>query len=218
MLVSAYFNSRKLSESDFDWFFDFNYGNCYRFNSNESNYRYSGIDGASSFLELELYLGNSSEIQPFTSERGIKLLINNNTDRPYPYDYGINISPGKKANIKVKRSYFNRLGPPYSKCLTDLTPNNPDKTLFMKIMFDYMKEKSYTHKFCMRVCFQAFVSRKCNCSDPAFPTYRAPPCKNIDQVRCLEKQYEIYSSDPKEVCQNNCSNGNLKNFQKLINF
>lgn len=63
-LLSCYFNNKKCSEDDFIWSYDFEFGNCYTFNS---GYNSSGNQmpikkisdyGSDHGLKLEIFLGN----------------------------------------------------------------------------------------------------------------------------------------------------------------
>lgn len=63
MLVSCYFDGMKYSESDFRWFYRYDYGNCYTFNSiHDYNCKSNPAittsnSGPSTGLVLELFSG-----------------------------------------------------------------------------------------------------------------------------------------------------------------
>lgn len=63
-LLSCYFNNVKCDESDFVWFYDFVYGNCYTFNSGyDQNGKPVAIkkiseEGSDHSFKLEIFLGN----------------------------------------------------------------------------------------------------------------------------------------------------------------
>lgn len=211
MLVSAYFNGDDLSIDSFEWFYDFNYGNCYRFNSNSSKYKYVGIDGAVSALEVELYIGNSTGNQPFVSERGIRMLVNNNTLKPYPFEDGFSLSPGKRTNIRVEKTLFDRLGPPYSDCQIHISRDSPQKNDIMKIMFDVLNETDYNEKYCIKLCFQIFLHDSCNCSDPSFPSFFKIKCTTSAQIECQEEAFANFNLNPNLYCNKNCPTGKYLN-------
>ena len=57
-IISCYFNSIPCSDDDFDWYYDFNYGNCYRFNlGKRKGLKTSNQPGSLNGLELVYYLG-----------------------------------------------------------------------------------------------------------------------------------------------------------------
>ena len=79
MILSCYFGSAACSVSDFEHFFDINYGNCYRFNSghNNSSVRKVISFGSTSGLQLGLYLGDQNKYNKLAFSSGIYLSINN---------------------------------------------------------------------------------------------------------------------------------------------
>ena len=65
MLVSCYFNGASCNENDFEWFYTFEYGNCFAFNSGFSSKLNKSMPikrverkGQQNGLRLELFLGN----------------------------------------------------------------------------------------------------------------------------------------------------------------
>ena len=81
MLISCEYQGKKCNESDFYWFRDYNYGNCYRFNGNDASQngdgntshkfvsysiKKSSVPGWRYGLRLELYTGDQQTQQQYT--------------------------------------------------------------------------------------------------------------------------------------------------------
>ena len=78
-LISCKFQLNTCTANDFEWFWDFYYGNCFRFNENLSKILKSTQSGTMNSLQLELFIGNSYEIINLLSTNGIHVFINNQT-------------------------------------------------------------------------------------------------------------------------------------------
>lgn len=52
MLISCQFDLKACTKADFEWFYSFDYGNCYRFGGNESSPRYVRTPGSANGLRL----------------------------------------------------------------------------------------------------------------------------------------------------------------------
>ena len=203
----------------FQWFYNFEYGNCYKFNWNLSKPLQLSKAGYRGGLHLELYLGNSSSNETFINKRGFRLAIHNMTDKYVDLeDQGIDIAGGFTTNIHIKRTYYQRLGYPYSNCVEDLTINNPYKTHVMKQMFDELKMTFYSQKLCEKFVFSQYLNSQCNCSDPSFFTGNDKQyCVLTPQVRCYEDAFVRYYSnlilDINNSSYVSCPEGNFMSLQ-----
>jgi hypothetical protein len=101
MILGCYFGSKTCNISDFEYFFDINYGNCYRFNSgiNSENQSIPHKDvissGDNSGLQLGLYLGPQNINNNLTFSTGLYLAIHNQTFRGLSPNNGLNIPTGR---------------------------------------------------------------------------------------------------------------------------
>ncbi len=207
----------------FKWFYNFEYGNCYKFNWNLSKPLKLSKSGYRGGLHLELYLGNSSSNESFINKRGFRLAIHNMTDKYVDLeDQGIDLAGGYTTNIHIKRTYYQRLGYPYSNCVEDLTINNPYKTPTMEKMFNELKMTYYSQKLCEKYVFTQYLNKECNCSDPSFFTGNDKEyCVLVRQVRCFEDAFIKYYSNLIDEINNSsylsCPQG-LFSVLKIIKF
>lgn len=65
-VVSCIYNGKECADDDFDWYFDFNYGNCYRFNAGKNKpLKYSNQQGKFNGLTIEYFLGKKYKINNY---------------------------------------------------------------------------------------------------------------------------------------------------------
>ena len=221
MFIFCKFNSFPCDAKDFEWYYNFDYGNCYKFNSNSSNLNYVGKKGMQSSLQLELAVGNYKNSEPYTMNRGIRIVIHNHTDKKvFVADDGIDIKPGITTNIGVKRTIFQKLSQPYSDCIDDLTASNPAKTEIMDLMFNTLSETQYSQKFCQKLCYQRYVEQNANCSDPSIPQIKSglAYCIKAQDVMEQERNFRKFYSNPDAVCGNSCPIGKKFNLLFCLEF
>jgi hypothetical protein len=114
MILGCYFGSKECNISDFEYFFDINFGNCYRFNSginseNQSITQKKVISsGDNSGLQLGLYLGPQDINNNLSFSTGLYLAIHNQTFRGLLPNNGLNIPAGRITligNFQVNQNY-----------------------------------------------------------------------------------------------------------------
>ena len=107
MMLSCYFGSEPCDSSIFEYFFDINFGNCYRFNSGlNSSYPNQSLpiklafnSGDSSGLQLDLYVGQEDSNNTNTYSSGIHLAIHNKSFIGFLSNNGFKIPTGRDTNI-----------------------------------------------------------------------------------------------------------------------
>lgn len=196
-------------ETRMKWFYDIEYGSCFRFNGNKSNILRSGKYGQKGGLYLELYVGNSSLNEAFTNKRGYRVLIHNTTDEFVDIEgRGFDLEPGTVNSISIKRTYYERLPYPYSDCIDDLTINYQHKTKIMESMFNELNITYYSQHFCEKYRYNEFLYGECNCVDLGFtvPNKFQNFCVLQEQTICAEKAFYKYYTDLKSFVtpDNNC--------------
>ena len=164
MLIKCSFAESRCSSVDFDWFYDWDFGNCYRFNSgrNASGYpvdvRTVQRGGRFSGLYLQLFIGRPqlNLISEFTS--GILLLVNNQSIPPSLYE-GINAQPGTITNVDIKRVFTNRKAKPHSNCQR--------LEGFKSLLYNEIIASGYSYrqKDCFDLCKQFKCIELCKCYD-----------------------------------------------------
>ncbi len=129
-MISCTFNVKKCNLSDFKWYFDRVYGNCYRFNSvlNNENKEAKTISriGKDNGLIIEIYLGLSDQIKnTLAYSTGVKVFIHNNSILPNSNE-GIELSPGFETLLDVSRTYSQKKPLPYSDCTQEIFNKNSE--------------------------------------------------------------------------------------------
>lgn len=209
MLISCRFQGEPCRQTDFEYFLDYNYGNCYRFN-NASNIREIKNPGWRNGLRLELSTGDLEQ-QFFNIKSGMRIVIHNQSIVPFIDEEGIDVSAGFQTNIAIKKTIISRLSEPYSNCVEEYSS---EKNLQNNEMFKYLKNYfnmgNYTQKYCQKACFQKFIIANCGCFDYRFPTplsnLGARPCVTDDEIVCLQNiQTSFHSGTGATDCNKNCS-------------
>jgi hypothetical protein len=153
MMLFCRINTVLCGLKDFEWFYDFEFGNCYQFNAN--GLLQIGRVGSEGGLELEIYLGKSEKIDSFSKKRGLRILVHNHSDKNIDLkSNGIDLSPGFLTSVGINRIFHHKQPPPYNECIDDLTPNTPYKTDLMRVMFNGLKLKQYSQQYCKKLCYQ----------------------------------------------------------------
>jgi len=196
ILISCYFNGQSCSGSDFSWFFDFNYGNCYTFNNNATNIKKISKAGPSYGLQLELFTGIPGLQDLLASERGIYLAVTNNSALPLTRYDGIKLSVGQATNVRVKRTFVSNLPAPFSSCRSDTTSILPTDNVIYKRTVQLNK---YSLQLCYDLCLQKLFSMPtCNCSDPTLPQFdqSLPVCNTNSKLSCANQVRDRFDTTP----------------------
>ena len=153
---------------DFEYYYDVNYGNCFRYNSGKDMLgrnqpkKYVYASGTSSALEIVFLIGSVYENSfSFSNENGFILFINNQSVDSN-YHEGIAISTGTCTRIIVS-SYTNIRQPkPYSVCIADLSSIDSYHSDCYKKTFD-SSNLDYDYTTCFFMCYQKFLGQICGC-------------------------------------------------------
>lgn len=159
-LLWCSFNFNLCEVDDFDWYHDWNYGNCYRFNAGtKKGLKVSKQPGDLRGFIFTYFLGAYDFQNQIIDTKGLKLFIHNHTEIP---SNGIDISSGHSTSIAITRTITERLGEPYNKCIKNLNkPEDYDSILYKELL---SKNISYSKSLCMDYCFQRVVNEKCGCN------------------------------------------------------
>ncbi|GFR99829.1 acid-sensing ion channel 1, partial [Elysia marginata] len=111
-------------------------------------------------LRLELNI-QADEYLPSSNVGGIKVLIHDNKEYPFPEDGSLVVAPGFYTAISVRKMKTKRLSSPYGNCIDSAV--NTTKNLFSEGGFIYSRNG------CQKSCFQEYVYRTCSCCDSGFP-------------------------------------------------
>ena len=200
--------------SDFAWYFDPWYGNCWMINSglNKMGQREAlikkSLSGENYGLKMGCYVNfyrnltiiNSSPM--YGGGLGALIRIDNSSFLTYYISFdGIKLEPGKIVSLGVSRSFKSILPRPYSNCLID----NETNAGFRSELFDLIQKSDYryTQSLCFFQCWQREILLKCNCTDPArvslFPN--AKKCIRHNETNCM---FNMWTNDD-TFFQVNCS-------------
>ena len=112
MLITCLYAGSPCSSSDFVWYYDLMYGNCFRFNTGtNSTLKTSTNTGKWNGLRLELYVGSTNDIEMNQPSTGVHLFIHNNTNTLDSMK-GFDAATSTESNIAVSRKFSSRLSEP----------------------------------------------------------------------------------------------------------
>ena len=185
ILISCKYNQEVCTASDFTWYFDLYYGNCYSFNSGSNStgqsvaLKQSSIPGLNFGLQLELYVNYYEQLALFNSATGGLGLLVRVDNESHIIDHimgGIQVSASQATFVSLGREFKTSLAQPYSDCALD--PENP---VFSSDLYDLIRSSKYdyTQSFCIEQCLQDLIVQKCNCSFPALVSL-------FNSSRCIE--------------------------------
>ena len=150
---------------DFQKYYDFHYGVCYRFNSGKNMFgdkvERKYLSSFRTNLELELYTGFASQNEDlFSIYHGYTIFITNQTTNSLYMD-GISISPGYSFKIAIKKVIINKKPRPFSACIDDLTSSSSyDSECYRK---SFQSNQTYHFEDCVYMCLQKNLGDLCQC-------------------------------------------------------
>lgn len=214
MLISCKFQGNGCGQNDFEYFHDYDYGNCYRFNGNRNSsgqtrsLKVSRKAGQDNGLRLELFVGHTEQQQQYIYKSGMRVVIHNQSVIPFPDDDGIDVSTGKQTNIAVSRTFINRLSSPFSDCIDKLDREVSTKNPILKQMYKTGDVYQYNQKYCLKICLQNFMINHCGCYDFSLPSINSSNhrgCFSTNDIECLEEhEIEFYNGDEIDGCYKHC--------------
>ncbi len=155
-LVTCRFNSKDCTWTDFEWYFDFFYGNCYRFNNDKNKPKTISQTGNAFGLHLELFVPNSELNPDFIPKSGYQIMIKNQSDSS-SINEGYEVAPGFETNFEISRHFSYKLSRPYSDCLKE--SESFDSKFYREII---NLNKSYQQSDCFFLCLNQLASQSCN--------------------------------------------------------
>jgi hypothetical protein len=212
LLISCFFKSYPCEKNDFEPFYDYEYGNCFRFNGNLINTKKTHANNPKGGLKLELYIGNNSfQSDIYTNKKGFRVLVHNQSQR-HNNDYfielenkGYDVMPGFETNLIVKRIFYDRYPKPNGKCVDDQTKNYKYQTKCMSKFFNDYKQNIYSQELCQKYALQSYLDQKCNCTEPSLKLNKS--CILFEQVRCYENFFQMFDINSYEAINNECPLG-----------
>ncbi|RNA27956.1 acid-sensing ion channel 1 isoform X2 [Brachionus plicatilis] len=209
MLLTCYFNDIPCSQSEFVLTYDFDFVNCYTFNSgydrhgNKVPVKRINEAGADQSLKLELFLGYDLTQSQYILNSGARVVVHNQSAKPIISNEGIDIPSGFQTNIGLKRSFFHKLDTPYSTCVKNSKSPDGYHSFFYKAIFNRLNMKVYRQKVCLRLCLQEFILNECKCLDGSLPNIyqNKSVCESISSLECVaDSRGEYFSSISSSSC------------------
>ena len=204
MLLNCQFNGYSCNQSDFITTYNYDYGNCFTFNSgydsNGSQIPIKQISeaGSDKSFKIELFLGDEFVQSKFVLNSGARVIVHNQSVTPIFTSEGRDVASGYLTNIGVTRSFFNKLNQPYSDCIMNTTDINSFRSSFYQAMFNVLKIKSYRQKNCLQLCLQEYLKNECECLDGSLPIIynkTISVCTSLMKLECLnEKKSEYFEN------------------------
>ena len=207
VFIYCRFGNDRCDPTNFEWFWDSDYGNCYRINSGRSNFGDEPIKvvydtGIGKGLSLILIdtLENNDFIRMSNIEKttGINIVIYNQSNFQLShYQDSLKLKAGMCANIKLKKVISETLPTPYSNC-----QNHFDSNLFNEMN---CQNKSYSQKYCIELCKQNYIFQRCNCYSPFLPNIRFKKmCITLNDYKCSYEFFKDISRNIRSDCYKMC--------------
>ena len=199
------FNNQQCDSTDFSYFWDYTYGNCYKFNSgfnssgNSVPLKYSYKPGYDQGFNLVLLFNEKENLFSHFYNYGVTIFIHNNTHYPIVTD-GIEILSGTNVNIGIKKTLTHKYPEPYSDC-KDLSSYN---SYFYKFLTQ--SNKSYRQSDCFELLVQRNNINNCSCYDLYYPQIYnySTPCMNSSQFECADNSYYDFWENFKDSYSSEC--------------
>lgn len=201
MLILCRFGSVACSGSDFEWYFDFLFGNCYRFNSGIATVKEIESSNIEDGLQLILFLPNLNHERSLTSYHGLHLKINEHSY--ISTNDGVDLQTGTESTILVSKTKIKQIPQPYSNCTLDLN----DKSRIFPFYETFKSlNKTYRQRDCINFCFQELLIRNCKCYFPSYYSFSYEiPCNSTSRFQCQSSNFKNKTNDlTYKECYMNC--------------
>jgi hypothetical protein len=179
---------------NFYWKYDNAFSNCYYINHDKSNseaFKYAKFSGDGYGLKFTLFMGIKDELKRINPNKGITLLIKNNSNQFESTT--IELQPGVDTKIAIDRYFSTQLPKPYSNC--DIDNENPKK--FDSYLYNIMTKKmsiQYNQQTCLDLCYNEIAIIKCKCYDITSISPDDNPFCSINN-ECLNILFQEYLSN-----------------------
>ena len=211
----CYYDNDFCNVSDFTYFSNPAYGNCYSFNIGYNNdgskyeIKQSSTTDKLYGLQLELFIGNPSVDTFQESSDGIAVSIHNQTIAPFSKGNTLLIPPGAETDIIINRNFISKLPAPHGNCLEDASINST----FSSPYFDYIVRTlkvNYSQEYCNSFCLQRQTINYCGCSNVFLAVYlnTTDYCSynqtNQTQFDCVWTVNALYGHEFNDHCKKSC--------------
>ncbi|KAI6227252.1 hypothetical protein M3Y99_01273000 [Aphelenchoides fujianensis] len=179
------FNTADCNDADWSQFEDPVMGRCFTFNRDST--RNASRAGPIYGLRVILKTNISEYLLP-SDTAGMRILVHDQQEFPFPDIFGYNVQVGTSTSIGVTFQEISRLGHPYGEC----TDDKPDI---------YLYPLQYSTEGCQRSIYQTDMTTLCGCYDPAY----AQP-NGTDVICQIPANYDCWNSQSNTtVTDANCT-------------
>jgi hypothetical protein len=211
MLIICQFSNSDCTAQDFEWYYDYLYGNCYKFNSgknlNEKDVDLKKIKFTSSFegLRLVLFSPKPEQDEIISTSYGFHLSVTNQSHLS-DFSQGFDVGLGTESLVKISKTIINKVPSPYSDCNVDLIDGKYDKQQLEMINAFKIMNKTYRKNDCIELCKQKIIIENCHCHIPYFYSFsNQVPCVNFSQHECFYSYNKNLFNDVKyDECVDSC--------------
>ncbi|CAF0708691.1 unnamed protein product [Brachionus calyciflorus] len=214
MLLTCFYNDKPCNASDFVWVYDFDFGNCFTFNSgndqkgNKVPIRLMNEPGSDRSFKLELFLGDEFSQGIWMQQSGARVIVHNQSVEALIEAEGKELATNYQTDIGITRTFVSKLEYPYSNCVKNIYSPDGHKSEYFKAMFNILNMTTYRQKNCIRLCVQKFIKDSCGCVDPKLPNiYKSVPyCATLSLLNCISNSRIEYlkKSDECKECPLEC--------------
>ena len=171
-------------ENDFSSWFDYIFGNCFKFNSGKNlkgnQVKIKKLDQTGKMFGLQLIVSSYGSKYSLQEESlGINIMVHNSSINPVITE-GIEISPNIATDLAINRLFISKIEYPFSDCVTD------KKNSYYHFESTKLKTEYKYHQFeCNLYCLQDFIISKTGCYYPFF-NYKlnnVRKCSTVDDIR-----------------------------------
>jgi hypothetical protein len=236
MVISCKFNFKYCDAdlSEFVWFYDNEFGNCFKFNVGINERRISSTYGRTTGLRLVLFVGienskSSLNYYELTSGKilitflftlyissqfyfeitkiGITLTVTNSSIEPNMYE-SYAIATNSENYINVHRLFLKKKQKPFSDCLSDLKES---KSHLVKYFFD--NNMTYRFKECSDLLIQDDFYKICKCASVYYKNlHNSRYCTTNEDYECLKANgylSKLSKEEKNELCPVECYSTSL---------
>jgi hypothetical protein len=213
MLLSCSFNYLPCFVSDFTYYYDSTYGNCYTFNKgvddngNKNEIKKVSSAGLLYGLVLEIFVGDPKVDTYLESSDGVIISVHNQTSIPFTQGDKMRAATGAETDLIISRNFISKLETPYGDCLKDTSKTSK----FTSFYFDYLVKTvgvSYSQENCFALCLQKQIINACNCSNTYLPSFNDFKHFCVDQVIespcALDAVASFSKTNASEECKKSC--------------
>ena len=200
-IFTCVYGLKSCSKSDFNWFYSFEYGNCFQFNSGfNKKETLKNIDMQGYRHGLQITIGPLSNNNRYVSSwnDGIVVFVHNSSSFKPTSSDGVCLEPGKSTFISVKKTITHKYPYPYSNCI--------ELNSFSSELYDIIigSNKTYRQRDCIELCIQRKIIENCGCYSLENHDLKttARPCLKLIDLFCLREQKANFNA--KECEKNFC--------------